>query len=229
MKRLISRMKFSIIASAVAALVLPCTVFAYGISDINKFNDKTISNTNKAWNIKFNAKVDISSVKNSIHMKDLTDNSNLSIIPVLDSDESVVKVNAPSQGYEVGHEYQIIIDKDAKSQKGRTHKKTAVMNFKVIDVSGGNYTASAKVLTSSILPKLKQITISSINLPEVKKFKVDGSAGILDIGKTNVAVIPGNTANVYFYGQDGSTVIAEGTINVANSNNNLTIKLANEN
>lgn len=229
MKKFTSKIRLSIITFALAIFILPCTVLAYGISDINKFDDKTISNTNKSWDIKFNAKVDINSVKNSLHIKDLTDNSDLSVTPVLDTNQSIVKINAPSQGYKVGHEYQILVDKNAKSQRGRTHKKNAMMNFKVIDVTNGNYTASAKVLTSSILPKLKQITISSTNLPDIKKFKVDGSAGVLDIGQTDVVVLSGSTANIYFYGQDGNTVIAKGTIDVGTSNNNLTIKLTNEN
>lgn len=229
MKKFTSKIRLSIITFTLIVFILPCTVLAYGISDVNKFDDKTISNTNKSWNIKFNAKADMDSVKNSIHIKDLTDNSDLSVIPIFDANQDTVKVNAPSQGYEVGHEYQILIDKSAKSQRGRTHKKDAIMNFKVIDVTNGNYTASAKVVTSSIIPKLKQISINSTNLPDIKKFKVDGSAGVLDIGQTNVVVLSGNTANVYFYGQDGNTVIAKGTIDAGSSNNNLTIKLTNEN
>ena len=103
------------------------------------------------------------------------------------------------------------------------------MNFNVIDVNKGNYTATVKVIVSPILPILKQITINSLNLTDVKTVKVSGSDKVFNMGEAIVSATNENTITLYFYSGDGKTIIAKGNVDVSQSRDNVTIKLVNEN
>ena len=49
--------------------------------------------------------------------------------PVAGDDDNSIKINPPSQGYKVGHSYQISVDKNIKSQKGKNLNKSGINEF----------------------------------------------------------------------------------------------------
>ena len=199
-------------------------VLAADDSDVNKINDKTITDVNKVWTIKFKDSVDLNSLANNIQVKDLTTNNILSVSTTIDDDDSYVKINPPSQGYTAGHDYQITITKDVKSKTGINLKRSSVMNFKVIDVTNGNYTVAANVVASPFLPMLKQINISSTNLPNAKKFKIEEGNKMVDIGSAIPAFVGNNSTTVYYYSDNGD-LLGKSVLDVSQSNNNIVMKI----
>lgn len=228
MNQSIRKIKIAAMILFVCAFCASTLVFAYDNSDINVINDKVISDTHKIWTVKFNTSIDINSFSNSVQIKDLTDGTIQQVSVVVGDKDNSIKVNPPSQGYKTGHNYQISVDKNIKSISNKNLKRAGLMNFKVMDVNTGNYTADIKVVVSPFLPILKQITLNSVNLDDVKKIRVEGSDKVLNVGESAVSVINGNSTTIYFYGGDGTTVIAKGTLDVTRSMDNVTIKLANE-
>lgn len=194
----------------------------------NQINDKVISNINKSWVIRFNSSIDSNSLSsNSVQIKDLSDGSSLPAVVTLGSDDHSAKINAPAQGYKLGHDYQITVDQNIKSSSGRSLKRKALMKFNVIDLSNSNYSATVDVVTSSVLPVLKQIMVNTTDIPQIKKFKIEGNDKIYSIEDKAVTALNGNTATIYFYGIDGVTVIGKGTVDVSKSNNDTKVTIKN--
>lgn len=245
MKHLLRRFKKLISALVVSMICIPTAVFAYHynsdskevtqaialaatIDGINNINDKTISDIHKEWTVRLNSAVDVNSLLNSVEVKDLTDGSKIVVTVEQGDDASSIKIIPPSNGYTIGHSYQITVNKKLTSKKGKNLKRTGIMKFKIVDIDSGNYTAAAKVsVGASPLNMIKQITIKSSNLSDVKKVKVEGNDKVYKIGETISIFTKKNSATVYFYGSDGETIIAEATSNLSKSNNS-SLKLINE-
>lgn len=244
MKKLSKRFNVLVLALIIGGFSISTIVFAdeLGINktnykvialasdnNVNKMSDKTISDIHKIWTIRFNSSIDANSFSSGIQVKDLTDGITQQTSSVIGDDDSSIKINPPSQGYKVGHSYEISVDKNIKSKKGNNLNRSGLMSFKVIDVNSGNYTASVKVVVSPVLSALKQIVINSLNLTDVKTIKVSGSDRVFNMGETIVSATNQNTITLYFYSGDGKTIIAKGTVDVSQSRDNVTIKLTNEN
>lgn len=201
---------------------------AVDVNNVSKMDSKTISDIHKIWTIKFNSSIDVDSFVNSIQVKDLTEGKIQQVSVAIGEDGNSIKINPPEQGYKVDHDYEILINNDIKSKKGKKLDKAGAMNFKVVDINKANYTASAKVVVSPVLPILKQITINSLNMPDIKTVKVTGSDKVFQIGETIASATSGNTITLYFYSSDGKTIVAKGEVDVSQSKDNFTIKLVNE-
>jgi hypothetical protein len=99
----------------------------------------------------------------------------------------------------------------------------------VTSTASNNYIASAKIVVSPILSILKQITLNSVNFPGVTKARIDGTNKVFNVGETTALVTDGTSATIYFYGDDGVTVLAKGTLDISQSTDNETINLVNGN
>lgn len=245
MKSLLKRFKKLISALVVSMICIPTAVFAYNYNndskevaqskaiaanteEINNISSKTISDIHKEWIVRLNSAVDVNSLLNSVEVRDLTDGSKIVVTVEKGDDSSSIKIVPPSNGYTIGHSYQVTVNKKLRSKKGKNLKRTGLMQFKVVDIESGNYTAAAKVSVGTApLNMIKQITITSSNFSDVKKVKIEGNNKVYKIGETIPVFTKESSATVYFYGSDGETVISEATLDVSKSNNS-TLKLTNE-
>lgn len=185
---------------------------------------RTINETNKMWKITFNGDVDFNSIKGNIQIKDVTTGKDISITPVQDENKSIVKVDAPSDGYLVGHNYQIIVNKNIKLSNGSSLPKTTVLNFIVASKGNGSYTVSASVVVSPVISTFKQINIIATNLPSAAKYKIEGNSKLFDIGKPMVSLVGGNTVKVYICDSTGN-VLGTTNMDVSTNKNNMSLNL----
>lgn len=195
--------------------------------DTKDMGSKTITETNKVWIISFKSEVDVSSLSNNVQVKDIT-TGNIFTPTVSDGNNIFsVKINAPSGGYVAGHKYQLILNKGIKSKKGNVLPKTTILTFSIGAKDGSSYDASANVVVSPVFAALKQITLTSTNLPSDTKFQIEGNNKVFNIGDTTVSMVGGSTVNVYFYSSDGTTQIGTAVLDVSSTNNNINIKITN--
>ncbi len=185
---------------------------------------RTINETNKMWKITFNGDVDFNSIKSNIQIKDVTTGKDIFITPVQDENKSIVKVDAPSDGYLVGHNYQIIVNKNIKLSNGSSLPKTTVLNFIVASKGNGSYTVSASVVVSPVISTFKQINIIATNLPSAAKYKIEGNSKLFDIGKPMVSLVGGNTVKVYICDSTGN-VLGTTNMDVSTNKNNMSLNL----
>ncbi|WML35449.1 hypothetical protein [Clostridium sp. OS1-26] len=215
-----------IMGFVMASTLTPTAALAYD-NDINRINDKIITNTYKNWIIRFNSAVDTNYLSGVVQVKDITDGTVQQVTVLPSDDVNTIKINAPSQGYKLEHNYEILVDKSIRSRTGKNPNRKAVMNFTVMDLSKSNYSANINVVVSPIIPALKQIAINTTDLPQIKKFKIDGNDKVFAIDDKAVSAINASSATIYFYGSDGITVIGKGTLDVSQSRNNLSVKINN--
>lgn len=185
---------------------------------------RTINETNKMWKITFNGDVDFNSIKGNIKIKDVTTGKDISITPVQDENKSIVKVNAPSEGYSVGHNYQIVVNKNIRLSNGSFLPKTTVLNFIIVSKGNVSYTVSASVLVSPVISAFKQINIISANLPGAAKYKIEGNSKLFDIGKPMVSLVGGNTVKVYICDSTGN-VLGTTNMDVSTNKSNMSLNL----
>lgn len=224
----IRKFKILTITLTVCIVCLSGIVFAANSVELNRISDKITTDIHKIWTVRFNKPVDLDSLANNIQVKDLKDGSTVGVSISQGSDDKTVKVIPPSKGYTVGHDYEITVNDGIKSKIGKFLKRKAAMAFKVRDTSTVSYTATAKVVVSPMLPMFKQITISSTDNTDIKKYKIDGNKNIMNIGGSIASMVAGDNVTVSFYGSDGTTVIATATLSVSESKDNLTLKLTNK-
>lgn len=96
---------------------------------IKIIDEKTNVDTNKIWTIKFNSKLDGSTV-NSKNIKVYDSNNNIVNISVnykVDSNE--VMINPPTSGYESGKRYTIKVTNGVKSITGKALSAVTIMSF----------------------------------------------------------------------------------------------------
>lgn len=196
-------------------------------TDVKDMGSKTITDTKKVWTVSFKKAVDISSVSNNIKISDITSGTNFTPTVSQGDDEYSIKVNPASGGYVVGHEYQLILNKDIKSQEGENLPKDVLLTFYVVSGSDKNYDVSANVIVSPFLSMLKKVTLSSEDLPQDAKYKIEGTNKLFNIGDTAIFVGNESTVNVYFYNSDGATEIGTGVLDVSSTNSNVDIEITN--
>lgn len=192
---------------------------------------KTITDVNKTWTITFNNPIDFTSVAGNVQIKDITLDKELSINPVQGDDKSIVKVNAPSGGYIIAHNYQISVNKNIKLLNGTYLSRTTALNFivasKVSSSGSGNngYTISANVAVSPVISIFKQITITSTNLPGAAKYRIEGNNKLFDIGQSMFSMVSGNTVKVYVCDSQGNVLrTADMDVSATKSNMNLNLQ-----
>lgn len=187
-------------------------------TDTKDMGSKTITDTNKVWNIRFKSEVDTSSLSNNVQIKDITTGETFTPTVSEGNNAYGIKISAPSGGYVQGHKYQLILNRGIKAKKGSGLAKTAVMTFSIGAKENVSYSASAKVVISPVFPIMKQITVTSNSLPSDTKFKIEGNDKLFNIGSSMVSVLAGSNANVYFYSSDGITQIGTAVLDVSSSN-----------
>ncbi|AWI03700.1 hypothetical protein [Clostridium drakei] len=185
---------------------------------------RTITDVNKTWTITFNNDINFNSVLGNVQIKDITSDKNLYITPIQGESKSVVKVKAPSEGYVVGHNYQITISKNIKLVNGAFLSRTTALNFIVAPKGNSAYTVSASVVVSPLIDAFKQITIISTNIPNASKYKIEGNNNLFDIGKPMVSLVGGNTVKVYICDSVGS-VLGTTNMDVSTSKSNMNLNL----
>jgi hypothetical protein len=185
---------------------------------------RTITDVNKTWTITFKEDVDFTSVQNNIQIKDVTTGNIISITPIQGESKSIVKVNAPSGGYTVGHSYKISVNKNIKFANNTFLPQTIEVTFLVISKDTNNYTVSANVTVSPAINIFKQITITSTNLPGAEKYKIEGNNTLVDIGKSMFSVVPGNTVKVYICDSLGN-IIGTANMDVSTTKSNMSLNL----
>lgn len=189
----------------------------------NRIADKMVTDTHKNWTATFKAPINFDTIKNSIKVKDTSDNSYASVTVVQGGDDKSIVINAPSEGYKLGHTYEIRVDKSiAKSKKGVYLKRTGLMNFTVASSNSANF----KVEVSPLLPSFKRITLISVNNEDVKKFKLGNDGSICSLGKPSILMTSSKSTDVYFYADDGVTLLGKGALDISNSSNGEVIQLS---
>ncbi|QXE20255.1 Ig-like domain-containing protein [Clostridium sp. 001] len=243
MKKVIKR------AALILSFVMICCI-SYGslsvsAADFKDMGTKTISDVNKVWTVKFGEPVDINSLNNNIKLQDITNGSTVSVSVSAGTDENSAKINPPSGGYKLSHNYKLTIDKNIKSKKGRHLSQPAVLNFSLAsnnssintggnssNNSGGNssnnnggngsnnnsYTASANVEVSPSVP-LRKITVST-NLPNVTKYKIEENNNFFAINSSTITFVSKNTLQIYLYDNSGK-LLGTSTLDVSSTKNNI--------
>ena len=113
----------------ILTLLIPISVHATEVS-----KGKIVSK-NKVWTVKFSDKVDISTAKGNIYVKDSKGNrTNLDVY--LKDDKSISAV-PPSGQYEAGESYILYVDKAIKSASGSTLNKISQVEFTVKEYGDG--------------------------------------------------------------------------------------------
>lgn len=223
MKKVIKR------AVLILTFVMICCV-SYGalnvlaVEDFNDMGTRAISDVNKIWTLKFRTPVDISSLNNNITMEDLTDGSAVSVSISAGDDENSAKVNPPSAGYKISHNYKLTIGKSVKSKRGENLPKSAVLKFNLTSKDNNNYNASSNVLVAQAIPAIKQITISTTNLPSASKYKIEGNNNFFNIGSNSVSIVSQNTVKVYLY-DNKENLLGTFMLNVGSTQNNINMNI----
>ena len=230
-------------AALILSFVMICCI-SYGSSSVSAadFKDmgtKTISDVNKVWTVKFGEPVDINSLNSNIKLQDITNGSTVSVSVSAGTDENSAKINPPSGGYKLSHNYKLTIDKSIKSKKGRHLSQPAVLNFTLASNSsnsggnsssnsGGNnsnsnsYTASANV---QVYPSIafRKITVST-NLPNVTKYKIEENNNSFAINSSTITLVSKNTLQVYLYDNSGK-LLGTSTLDVSSTKNNIIMNI----
>ncbi|AGY77301.1 Ig-like domain-containing protein [Clostridium autoethanogenum] len=239
-------------AALILSFVMICCI-SYGSSSVSAadFKDmgtKTISDVNKVWTVKFGEPVDINSLNSNIKLQDITNGSTVSVSVSAGTDENSAKINPPSGGYKLSHNYKLTIDKSIKSKKGRHLSQPAVLNFTLAsnssnsggnsssnsggnsssNNSGGNnsnsnsYTASANV---QVYPSIafRKITVST-NLPNVTKYKIEENNNSFAINSSTITLVSKNTLQVYLYDNSGK-LLGTSTLDVSSTKNNIIMNI----
>lgn len=98
-------------------------------TSIKIIDEKTNVDVNKTWTIKFNSRVDESTV-NSKTIQVYDGNNNIINVSVkYKADSNEVIINPPSSGYESGKRYTIKVTNGVKSIKGKALSAVTVMDF----------------------------------------------------------------------------------------------------
>lgn len=192
---------------------------------VKDMGSKTITDVNKVWTVSFKAEVDIISLSGNVQITDVTTGSTFTPSISQGNDNYTIKINPPSSGYTKGHEYKLILNKFIKSQKGNNLPQTTIMTFSIEDNDSVSYDVSADVVVSPYLSVFKQITLTSQQLPEGTKFKVEGNDNIFNIGDTVRSIIGTSTVDIHFYSSDGNTEIGTGTLDVSTTNDSLNMEV----
>lgn len=248
MKGMTLKAKISIISLFLFIFSISGIALAATNSDVNIIADKTTIDKYKTWTVRFKSSVDLSSLMNAIQVRDLTTGTYVTVSINEGDDDRSLKISPPSDGYQLDHQYQIVIDKTVKSKKGASLKKTATMNFKVSNSSsgsaGGNtgsgdnggtggstggdsgsvqYTATADVIVSSEIPLFKQVKISS-TIPEIKKYKIEDNNNMIDIGTSKFTATDKTTVKVEFYDSNGK-LLGSADLNFNESKSNIVLQI----
>lgn len=173
-------------------------------NDTKDMGNRIITDTNKVWTIVFKSEVDLTSLSNNVQIKDITNGNTFSPTVTAGDTAYTVKVNAPSSGYTVGHKYQLILKNAIKSKKGKILPKKTVLNFSVISKNNSDYNINVSVTVSPVWSGFKTVTINSTNLPDAKKYKLEGNGNLFDIGKQAASIIPGDTVKVSICDSQGN-------------------------
>lgn len=136
MKKVIKR------SALILTFVMICCI-SYGslsvsAADFKDMGTKSISDVNKVWTVEFGKPVDISSLNNNIKVQDLTDGSTISVSVSAGANENSAKINPPSGGYKLSHNYKLTIDKSTKSKNGESLPQPAVLNFNLASNSSNS-------------------------------------------------------------------------------------------
>ncbi|NMM61463.1 Ig-like domain-containing protein [Clostridium sp. P21] len=220
--------KYSVIALTMFVFLAFNSISVFAADDsVLSLGTRTITDVNKTWTVTFSSPIDFSSVLGNIQIKDVTSGNNLSITPMQGDSKAIVKVDAPSGGYILGHTYQVTVNKNIKLLSGNSLARTTTLNFIVTskaNSTSSGYAISANVTVSPAISIFKQITITSTNLPDAAKCKIEGNNNLVDIGKSIFLVVPGNTVKVYIYDSKGN-VIGTADLDVSTTKNNMSLNL----
>ncbi|ADK14076.1 Ig-like domain-containing protein [Clostridium ljungdahlii] len=246
MKKVIKR------AALILSFVMICCISysssSVSAADFKDMGTKTISDVNKVWTVKFGEPVDINSLNSNIKLQDITNGSTVSVSVSAGTDENSAKINPPSGGYKLSHNYKLTIDKNIKSKKGKHLSQPVVLNFSLVSNSssntGGNsssnsggsssnnsggsssnnnsYTASANVEVSPSVP-LRKITVST-NLPNVTKYKIEENNNFFAINSSTITFVSKNTLQVYLY-DNNSKLLGTSTLDVSSTKNNIIMNI----
>lgn len=240
MKQVIKR------SALILTFVMICCI-SYGslsvsAADFKDMGTKSISDVNKVWTVEFGKPVDISSLNNNIKVQDLTDGSTISVSVSAGADEDSAKINPPSGGYKLSHNYKLTIDKSTKSKNGESLTQSAVLNFSLTsnssnssgsgNSSSGNnsgtnintkYTASANVVVSKLTSTMKEITIST-NLPNVTKYKIEQNNNSFTINSTAPSFASKDTLQVYLY-DSNDKLLGTSTLDASSTKDNISMNV----
>ncbi len=207
-------------------MILCVSYNALSVSAEEDFKDmgtKVISNVNKVWTVKFTSPEDSNSLSNNISVQDLTDGSTVSVSASQGDDENSIKINPPSGGYKLEHKYKLTIDKNVKSKKQENLPKTVVLRFNVTSKDNNGYTASANVEVSRVWSGFKKITVSTTNLPDVVKYKIEGNNNFFNIGDT-VTLISKDMPQISLY-DNKDNLLGTATLDASSTKNNVSMNI----
>lgn len=185
---------------------------------------RNVNDVNKTWTITFSGAIDFASIQNNIQIKDITAGEFLSITPIQGESDNTVKVAAPSEGYIVGHSYEISVNKNVKLATGICLPGTTVLTFVVLSKNSNDYIISANVTVSPVINIFKQITITSTNIPGAEKYKIEGNKNLIDIGKPVATIADGDGVKVYICDSLGN-ILGTANMDVSNTNSNMKLNL----
>lgn len=210
------------------ALVLTCFIswgsFSAGAEDSYKdMGNKVISNVNKIWTLKFNAPININTLRGNVSIEDITDGNTINASVSAGDEDKLAEIKPPSGGYKLSHEYKLHIDDDVKSTEGKNLSKPIVFSFKVVSEEDNSYTASADVIVSPFIPALKQITVKT-DLPSAVKYKIQGNNNLFDIGKAAYSLVSSDTVQISLY-DAGGNLIGTSSLDASSTKNNISMDI----
>ena len=214
--------KIALVLTLVVILCLSYDTFSISAEeDFKNMGTRVISNVNKVWTVEFTSPADVDSLNNNIRVEDLTEGSTSNLSVSQGENENSIEINPPSGGYKLSHKYRLVIDKSSKSKKQENLPKSVALYFNVASKENNGYTASAKVEVSPVVDIAKTITVSSVNLPGVSKYKIEGSNNLCDIGKSVFLFVTEDTVKVYLY-DNKQNLLGTSTLDVSTTKDNIT-------
>lgn len=199
-------------------IMLVFTVFGEGYSIENTQYDVQ---PDKVWNIKFNQKIDSSSLVDDVVTVIDSNKQKMQVKMRLKIDDnSILEIVPPEEGYKLGETYTLNVSDKIKNVSGKKLSKSIQMKF-VIKATLNDY-ASAKVeMGNEIFSDFKVITIKDTTLKNAVKYWVENQFSEYDnekvyLGAKVEVIISTNNAIVHFYDADDKE-IASGVLNVENA------------
>ncbi|WP_125154731.1 Ig-like domain-containing protein [Clostridium rectalis] len=202
---------------------------AYALDDIKTFPEKNVGE-NKVWTITFNDELDKSTIEDSILVQDESGDK-IGVKIALLTDKESLEIRPPKEGYKLGEDYTLTINDGLRAINGVKLKQKGKIKFHIINEESNNeennknYLAECEVNVSPVISILKSITIKSTNNKNIKKYKVENSNTLIDVGNSAITIIDKENTNIYFYGIDGKLLIGMGRLNVSSSSKNVSIRI----
>ncbi|MGG0658082.1 carboxypeptidase regulatory-like domain-containing protein [Rummeliibacillus pycnus] len=206
---------FILLFSMISSPLWSISAFAETMDDENDYKvlmTKTNVETDKAWNIKMNSKLDIHTItKDNVYVLD-QDGNKMDTSAVLQKDQQTITIQPPTNGYNTDQTYTLFVTDGVASSKKKFIKQPVKMQFTTAKKSAKqfvanpennniDYTKNVEELSSKTLKKLKTTNYDQDKVVFAGKIKE-----VISLNKNDVIILPATKEYPFGYAKKVSSI-----------------------